>query len=119
MRADQGPDRSGCRGRELCPSGRTLPARELGSRVAQHQGQHRESAGVDELVVGPERDVITKKGRQFKGVGVAADPGELVCVIDAVAAGLVDIDECRHAQPQKSGPQHVFHGLPKAEVDGQ
>jgi hypothetical protein len=99
---------------------RRLSQRGLATRhLAHHQAGQRCSTHVHRVGRGAESDVVAEDGGEFVRVRVAADPREQSGVVDGLAAVAVQVDLVRQPHGQHAGPQHVLHGLPEPEVDGQ
>jgi len=58
--------------------------------MAEHAGIHGQAVLVAVVVVGAEGDIVREQRGQFKGIRVAADPCQLVGVVDPALAGRVN-----------------------------
>ncbi|MDQ0635098.1 hypothetical protein QFZ40_003007 [Arthrobacter pascens] len=107
------------RRRETRPVGNTGERREAGAGVAEHAGIHGQAVLVAVVVVGAEGDIVREQRGEFKGIRVAADPGQLVGVVDPALAGDVNARCPGDPQRQQGRTQHMLHRLAKTQVNGE
>ena len=74
---------------------------------------------VDFVRAGPEGDVIAEEARLLMAVGMAANPGDQLRVVDRRALLLAQPEPLREMQADDRCAQDVLGGLSKPEVDRQ